>query len=338
MSPFLLIAGPCAAESQEQVLETAQQLAASGIAVFRAGVWKPRTMPGQFEGVGQEALSWLREVKVRYGMLVATEVSSAEHVRMALDAAIDYLWIGARTPTNPFLVQEIADAIAAHSYCPKGLLVKNPISPDVKLWIGAIQRLQQATPAEVIAVHRGFLTGQTTDYRNAPCWSTVFALKNQLPTVRLLLDPSHMAGNKTLIPKLVEQAVALGYDGLMIESHIHPEEALSDAQQQLTPAELTSLLSTINRRDASASDLLLPLRKQIDEIDDNLFALLRSRMEISRQIGQIKQAHALPIFQEDRFAQIMQQRLQWAHDNGLSAEMVETILNAIHEESCKQQL
>lgn len=335
---FLLIAGPCAAETKEQVLETATLLAASGIACFRAGVWKPRTMPGFFEGVGAEALAWLQEVKRSTGLSVATEVSSAEHVCLALDAGIDCLWLGARTTTNPFLVQEIADAIALHPNRPSSLLVKNPMSPDVKLWQGAIERLQQTGVKEVMAVHRGFQTGQQTEYRNAPCWSVAFALKKQLPSVRLILDPSHMAGCKALIPQLVSQAVALGYDGLMIESHVRPESALSDAQQQLTPAEFDDLIRSLHERRTTVSDALLPLRQQIDEIDDNIFALIMQRMQISRKIGEIKKSESMPVFQEDRFAKLLNKRLQWARENGLSEQAVEAIMNIIHEESCKQQI
>ena len=335
---FLLIASPCSAESREQVLETAKGLVASGISIFRAGVWKPRSKPGLFEGVGEESLKWLNEVKIQFHLPIATEVSSADHVRMALDAEVDYLWIGARTTTNPFLVQEIADAIAVHPRKPKGILVKNPISPDVNLWVGAIERLQACGAEEVMAVHRGFQTGQPTEYRNAPCWSASFALKKQLPTIRLLLDPSHMAGKRRLIPSLIEQAVALGYDGLMIESHIHPDQALSDADQQLTPETLHSILGAIQTRTSSASDSLLPLRQQIDEIDESIFALISKRMEVSRKIGQIKKSESLPVFQEERFAELMNKRLKWAKENGLSAEMVEAIMNAIHEESCKLQM
>ena len=335
---FLLIAGPCSAESREQVLETAKGLVASGISIFRAGVWKPRSKPVLFEGVVEESLKWLNEVKIQFHLPIATEVSSADHVRMALDAEVDYLWIGARTTTNPFLVQEIADAIAVHPRKPKGILVKNPISPDVNLWVGAIERLQACGAEEVMAVHRGFQTGQPTEYRNAPCWSASFALKKQLPTIRLLLDPSHMAGKRRLIPSLIEQAVALGYDGLMIESHIHPDQALSDADQQLTPETLHSILGAIQTRTSSASDSLLPLRQQIDEIDENIFALISKRMEVSRKIGQIKKSESLPVFQEERFAELMNKRLKWAKENGLSAEMVEAIMNAIHEESCKLQM
>ena len=335
---FLLIAGPCSAESREQVLETAKGLVASGSSIFRAGGWKPRSKPGLFEGVGEESLKWLNEVKIQFHLPIATEVSSADHVRMALDAEVDYLWIGARTTTNPFLVQEIADAIAVHPRKPKGILVKNPISPDVNLWVGAIERLQACGAEEVMAVHRGFQTGQPTEYRNAPCWSASFALKKQLPTIRLLLDPSHMAGKRRLIPSLIEQAVALGYDGLMIESHIHPDQALSDADQQLTPETLHSILGAIQTRTSSASDSLLPLRQQIDEIDESIFALISKRMEVSRKIGQIKKSESLPVFQEERFAELMNKRLKWAKENGLSAEMVEAIMNAIHEESCKLQM
>ena len=335
---FLLIAGPCSAESREQVLETAKGLVASGIGIFRAGVWKPRSKPGLFEGVGEESLKWLNEVKIQFHLPIATEVSSADHVRMALDAEVDYLWIGARTTTSPFLLQEMADAIAVHPRKPKGILVKSPISPDVNLWVGAIERLQACGAEEVMAVHRGFQTGQPTEYRNAPCWSASFALKKQLPTIRLLLDPSHMAGKRRLIPSLIEQAVALGYDGLMIESHIHPDQALSDADQQLRSETLHSILGAIQTRTSSASDSLLPLRQQIDEIDENIFALISKRMEVSRKIGQIKKSESLPVFQEERFAELMNKRLKWAKENGLSAEMVEAIMNAIHEESCKLQM
>lgn len=335
---LLLIAGPCAAETKEQVLETAKRMAASGIAVFRAGVWKPRTMPGSFEGAGEQALEWLTEARTITGLPLATEVSSATHVKLALDFGVDYLWIGARTTTNPFLVQEIADAIKSHPRKPKGLMVKNPISPDVKLWAGAIERLQQTETETIIAVHRGFQTGQPTELRNAPCWSVAFALKNIFPKIKLVLDPSHMAGKKELIAPLVKQAVALGYDGLMIESHIHPETALSDADQQLTPEELALLLGEIKTRNLSATDVLLPYRKQIDEIDDTIFSLLKKRMEVSRQIGAIKKTESMPVFQEDRFSALLKRRLQWAAENGLSEDTVEAIMNAIHEESCRQQI
>lgn len=320
------------------MLETARKLVASGIAVFRAGVWKPRTMPGHFEGVGEEALSWLKEVRTITGLPVATEVSSAAHVRLALDSGVDFLWIGARTTTNPFLVQEIADAIKSHSKKPKGLMVKNPISPDVKLWVGAIERLQQTGVEDVIAVHRGFQTGQQSELRNSPCWSVAFALKNHCPKIKLVLDPSHMAGKKELVPSLTKQAVALGYDGLMVESHAHPEKALSDAEQQISPEELFSLLNELQTRSLSATDVLLPLRQQIDEIDDTIFSLLKKRMDVSRQIGDIKKSESMPIFQEDRFSELLNRRLKWAAENGMSEDTVEAILNAIHEESCRLQI
>lgn len=338
MDKFLLIAGPCAAETREQVLETAKQLAASSIGIFRAGVWKPRTVPGCFEGAGAEALSWLREVTDLTGVPTATEVSSAEHVRLALDAGIEYLWLGARTTTNPFLVQEIADAIRSHSAKPAGVLVKNPISPDVKLWLGAIERIQQAGIENVTAVHRGFQTGQQTTLRNAPCWSVAFALKNHLPGIKLVLDPSHMAGKKDMIQPLVAQAVALGYDGLMIEAHVNPASALSDAEQQLTPAEYSAMTSALQTRQSQASDILLPLRQQIDEIDDTIFALLKKRMEVSRTIGEIKKKESMPIFQEDRFSALLKKRQEWAAENDIQEGTIEAIMTAIHEESCRHQI
>ena len=372
------MSGPCAAESREQVLTTARQLADAGVSVFRAGVWKPRTEPGSFEGVGEEALSWLEEAQAETGIPAATEVATPEHVTLALKHHIRYLWLGARTTTNPFLVQQLADTIK--SFPGLTLLVKNPISPDVRLWKGAIERLQQAGVERVIAVHRGFQTGQPSPYRNAPVWSVPFELKLQMPDIPLLLDPSHIAGKAELVPALAEQAMTLGYDGLMIEAHCCPAEAQTDAEQQLTPAQLRTLLTHLPQREnspqhgsADRSELcgdknsklstalpivrqertlnsphgvivplvgkeLTSLRQQLDETDDTLFLLLLQRMQISRRIGAFKREHNMPVLQEKRYAEVLNRRLEWARQNGLDEEVVRRIMDAIHEESCRWQL
>jgi len=348
MSEALVISGPCAAESREQVLTSARQIAEAGADIFRAGVWKPRTEPGGFEGVGEPALEWLAEAQEITGIPAATEVATREHVRLALKHGIRVLWLGARTTTNPFLVQQIADEILHSSLTHLQILIKNPVSPDLRLWKGAIERIRQAGVTQVYAVHRGFQTGQPSPYRNAPVWSVPFALKLELPDVPLLLDPSHMAGDAALVPELSRQAMRLGYDGLMIEAHCCPAEAQSDRDQQLTPAELGELLSSLrdsvnpsfrNSVDPSVRNSdLSALRARLDETDDTLFLLLLQRMQISRQIGDYKRAHNLPILQEKRYAELVQKRLDWARQNRLDPDTIRRILDAIHEESCRWQL
>ena len=359
MSHAQIIAGPCAAESREQVLTSARQIADAGADIFRAGVWKPRTEPGGFEGVGEAELEWLAEAQTETGIPAATEVATPEHVRLALQHGIRVLWLGARTTTNPFLVQQIADALSEYTApINRGavrrtegslrIFVKNPVSPDVRLWKGAIERIRQAGAQQVYAVHRGFQTGQPSPYRNAPVWSVPFALKLELPDVPLLLDPSHMAGDAALVPELSRQAMRLGYDGLMIEAHCCPAEAQSDRDQQLTPAELGELLSSLrdsvnpffrNSVDPSVRNSdLSALRARLDETDDTLFLLLLQRMQISRQIGDYKRAHNLPILQEKRYAELVQKRLDWARQNRLDPDTIRRILDAIHEESCRWQL
>lgn len=244
---LLIIAGPCSAESASQIDATARPLADAGVAVFRAGAWKPRTMPGGFEGVGAPAIGWLSDVKAATGMLVATEVATAAHVELALAGGIDYLWLGARTVANPFAVQEIADAIAASGKSP-AVLVKNPISPDIDLWIGAISRLYGAGVKHLGAVHRGFTNyGTDSAYRNDPRWSVAFELRRRLPSLPLLCDPSHIAGRRDLVPIVAAKAMSMGFDGLIIESHCNPDAALSDAAQQLTPDEVTRMLAALRR-------------------------------------------------------------------------------------------
>ena len=338
MSEALIISGPCAAESREQVLTTARQLAKVGVSIFRAGVWKPRTEPGSFEGVGEQALEWLAEAQAETGIPAATEVATPEHVRLAINHGLRVLWLGARTTTNPFLVQQIADEIHHSSFTNLLILIKNPVSPDVRLWKGAIERIRKAGVTQVYAVHRGFQTGQPSPYRNAPVWSVPFALKLEKPDVPLLLDPSHMAGDAALVPELSRQAMRLGYNGLMIESHCAPAEARSDRNQQLTPAQLEQLIQSLPVRQSSAEDGLSELRQRLDETDDTLFLLLLQRMQISRQIGDYKRKHNLPILQEKRYAELLDRRLRWARDNRLDEATIRRILDAIHEESCRWQL
>ncbi|MBO7545796.1 MAG: bifunctional 3-deoxy-7-phosphoheptulonate synthase/chorismate mutase type II [Paludibacteraceae bacterium] len=340
----LIIAGPCAAETREQVLTTARLMADAGVSIFRAGVWKPRTEPGAFEGVGEEALLWLDEAQTETGIPAATEVATPEHVRLALKHHIRTLWIGARTTTNPFLVQQIADALAeeikAKTVSPAELtlLVKNPVSPDARLWKGAIERLRESEIKTIYAVHRGFQTGQPTPYRNAPTWSVPFALRLEMPEIPLLLDPSHMAGKTELVPDLSAQAMSLGYDGLMIEVHHSPSNAWSDREQQLTPDELKTLMSNLVLREDKTDTGLSNLRRQLDETDDTLFMLILQRMQISKQIGVYKREHNLPVLQEKRYAKILKNRLDWARKNGLDDEVVQRIMEALHEESCRWQL
>ena len=342
MQKPLIIAGPCAAETREQVLTTARLMAEAGVSIFRAGVWKPRTEPGAFEGVGEEALIWLAEAQQETGLPVATEVATPEHVHLALKHGIRILWLGARTTTNPFLVQQIADELSKSfaNSLPTDLqiLVKNPVSPDVRLWKGAIERIREAGVTRILAVHRGFQTGQPTSYRNAPNWSVPFALRLEMPEIPLLLDPSHMAGKTELIPELSAQAMSLGYDGLMVEVHHNPSQAKSDREQQLTPDELKTLISNLVLRTDKTDAGLSNLRRQLDETDDTLFMLILQRMQISKQIGAFKREHNLPVLQEKRYAKILENRIAWARKNGLDDEVVKRIMEALHEESCRWQL
>ncbi len=353
-SPYLIV-GPCAAENREQVFATAEAISnilsvpstgteglflqAQPKVYFRAGAWKPRTQPGHFEGVGEEALKWLYEVKQTHGLPIATEVATPEHLRLALQHEADAVWIGARTTTNPFLVQQLADEIAAQKPTNLVVFVKNPLSPDVNLWQGAIERFAKIIGENnVAAIHRGFQTDIHTEMRNAAGWSVAFEMKRRMPRLSLLLDPSHMAGTKDLISPLSQQALHLGYDGLMIESHISPLQALSDADQQLTPAELFQLLQSLSLRKTSEDSGLDQLRHEIDETDDALWALIAKRMQISQQIGVYKQQHSMSVLQSGRYDDIVKKRLLWAEQKGLSEDVVLRVMDALHEESCRKQL
>lgn len=333
----VIIAGPCSAESRRQVLDTAEQLHAMGIRIFRAGVWKPRTKPGGFEGIGEEALKWLAEVKQRYGMYVATEVATPAHVRAALDAGIDLLWIGARTSANPFAVQELADCLAEYPDTP--ILVKNPVNPDLELWIGAIQRLYNAGLRRLGAIHRGFSVYGQHLYRNMPQWHIPMELRRRMPQLPIFCDPSHIGGRRDLIAPLAQQALDMGFDGLIVESHCEPDCALSDRDQQVTPDELDGIVSGLSLRDkADATEQLTLLRQQIDEIDGQLIELLSKRMTVAREIGRFKKQNRMSVYQAGRYRQLLQSRLEVSDRLGLDPSFMSAVLQLIHEESVRQQL
>lgn len=334
----LVIAGPCSAESEEQMLAAARGLAADGIGIFRAGLWKPRTRPGGFEGVGEVGIPWMRRVKEATGMLTATEVATRHHVECALDGGIDVLWIGARTSANPFAVQEIADALAERKF--RGpVLVKNPVNPDLELWIGALQRLYNAGVRRLGAIHRGFTAYGAHLYRNMPQWQIPLELRRRYPQLPIICDPSHIGGKRELIAPLSQKALDMGFDGLIIESHCHPDSALSDARQQVTPANLKHILDGLVVREPNGTtESLDMLRRQIDKIDSELLDVLNRRMEVSREIGRYKKEHRMLAVQPARYGDIMDTRIQAGETMGLDPEFMRVILSAIHEESVRQQI
>ena len=332
----LIISGPCSAETDEQMMLTAKELAAAGIQIFRAGVWKPRTKPGGFEGVGTPALKWLQQVKKETGMYTATEVATEKHVHEALKHNIDILWIGARTTTNPFAVQEIADTLKGVDI---PVLIKNPVNPDLELWIGAVERLYNVGIRKLGVVHRGFSSSNKTVYRNAPQWHIPIELKRRFPTLPILCDPSHIAGKRSLLLPICQQAMDLNYDGLMIESHCLPDEAWSDKKQQVTPRALKELLHTLIIRDtAQTTEDLSALRSQIDELDIELLHLLSKRMRVSREIGHYKLDYNMPVLQTNRYDHILNDRTKQAEQMDLSSEFMKQILESIHSESIRQQM
>ncbi len=332
----LVISGPCSAETEGQVLSTAKMLAESGVKIFRAGIWKPRTKPGGFEGIGTEGLAWLRRVKIETGMLTATEVATAEHVYQALKGGVDVLWVGARTTANPFAVQEVADALRGVDI---PVLVKNPVSPDLELWIGGMQRIYNAGIRRIGAIHRGFSTYDKTIYRNQPQWAIPIELRRRMPDLPLFCDPSHIGGERHLIKPLSQQAMDLGFNGLIIESHCNPCEAWSDASQQVTPEDLKTLLSELIVRDTKVStEDLHDLRKQIDELDSVLLEMLSKRMRISREIGTYKKEHNMPVLQTGRYEDILDRRIHEAEQMGMDSKFVKSMLEVIHEESVEQQV
>ena len=335
----LVIAGPCSAETEEQVLAIAHEPAKTKTTVFRAGVWKPRTRPGNFEGVGQIALPWLQRVKKETGLLTTIEVANVAHVKLALEYDVDILWIGARTTVNPFAIQEIADALQGTE---KIILVKNPINPDLELWLGAIERLQKADIVNIGGIHRGFSTYQKTNYRNNPNWQIAIDFKNRLPNIPLINDPSHICGNREGILDVCQMALDLQFDGLMIESHINPDKAWSDAKQQITPSRLDEIVTNLIVREnkfkkEDALKKLHSLRKEINIIDKELIQLLSNRMDISQEIGQEKKEKNVAILQPERWNEVLNKRVHEGKENGLSALFMERIYKAIHQESIKIQ-
>ena len=332
----LVIAGPCSAETEEQVLETAKQLAAQGIKIFRAGIWKPRTKPGGFEGVGTVGLPWLKRVKEETGMYVATEVANQYHVFEALKYGVDILWIGARTAANPFSMQEIADALKGVDI---PIFIKNPVNPDLELWIGAVERIYNAGIRKIGVIHRGFSAYDKRIYRNLPQWHIPIELRRRFPNLPIICDPSHIGGKRDLIAPLSQQAMDLGFDGLIIESHCNPDNAWSDASQQVKPDVLAYILDMLIVRETSQStENLNELRRQIDELDNQLLDLLAKRMRVSREIGQYKKEHDMPVLQTARYDEILSKRVSQAQDMDMDGEFMQTILAAIHEESIRQQM
>lgn len=332
----LVIAGPCSAETEEQVMATAKALAKNDIKIFRAGVWKPRTKPGGFEGNGEKALPWLKRVKEETGMLIATEVATPKHVEASLNAGVDIMWVGARTTANPFAVQELADSLKGVDV---PVLVKNPVNPDLELWIGALERINQAGIERLGAIHRGFSSYDKKIYRNLPMWQIPIELRRRIPTLPLVCDPSHIGGRRDLIAPLCQQAMDLGMDGLIIESHCNPDEAWSDASQQVTPDILDYILGLLVVRDTKQStESLSALRKQIDQYDDQLIELLAKRMRVSREIGMFKKEHDMTVLQTGRYTEILEKRGAQGALCGIGADCIKEIFEAIHEESVRQQL
>lgn len=340
----LIISGPCGAESFDQLYLTAKGLKAlNKISLFRSGVWKPRTRPNAFEGRGEEALKWLQEIKKEFGFKLTVEVANAQHTELALKYGIDVLWIGARTTVNPFSVQEIADALSGVKV---PVMIKNPIHADLQLWIGAIERIYNTGNNQIAAIHRGFhpdtYRGEKTKYRNKPLWQLPIELRTLFPDLPIICDPSHISGNRELIPSVAQKALDLGMNGLMIESHFDPSKALSDAEQQLKPTQLEELISKLIIRkqtseDALTTNKLLELRRIIDEIDDELLNVLKKRMTVIEEIGAYKKEHNITIFQLERWQEILRTRAQWATKMGVSRQYIEKICQLLHEESIRIQ-
>ena len=335
-----VIAGPCSAETKEQVMETAKGLKDLGINVFRAGIWKPRTHPGSFEGIGVEGLGWMQQVKKEYGLKISTEVASERHVFECIKFGVDLVWLGARTTANPFLVQEIADALRGTDI---PVLVKNPVNPDLDLWIGALERLNRAGIKKLGVIHRGFSTFEKIQYRNDPQWQVAIELRSRFPELPFFVDPSHMGGSKDYIQEISQRSLDLGFEGLMIESHCNPTCALSDAKQQLTPEELRDLLyNKITVRDSDSDspqwkENIDQLRAKIDVLDENLLYTLASRMKVSRQIGQYKKDNNIAILQASRWDAVLAKVVEKGREYDLSEKFLTAVFNAIHEASVDAQ-
>lgn len=335
-----VVAGPCSAESEQQVMETAKGLKDMGINVFRAGIWKPRTHPGCFEGVGVEGLVWLQRIKKEYGLKISTEVAGEKHVAECLKHGVDMVWLGARTTANPFLVQEIADALKGADI---PVLVKNPVNADLDLWIGALERLNRAGVKKLGVIHRGFSTFDKIKYRNDPQWQVAIELRSRYPELPFFVDPSHLGGSKEYILELSQRSLDLGFEGLMIESHCNPAVALSDAKQQLTPDELSDLLYNqvvVRDKDSDApvwKENIDQLRAKIDVIDENILYALGSRMAVSRKIGEYKKESNIAIIQATRWDKVLSKVVEKGKDYGLTEKFLKDVFNAIHEASVEVQ-
>ena len=333
---LIVMAGPCSAETEEQVITTARQLAAKGCHLFRAGVWKPRTKPGGFEGNGEAALPWLRTVKEETGMMVATEVATPEHVELALKYGVDILWVGARTTANPFAMQALADSLRGVDV---PVFVKNPVNPDLELWIGAMERINQAGVKRLAAIHRGFSSYDKKIYRNLPMWQIPIELRRRIPQLPIICDPSHIGGSRELVAPLCQQAMDLGFDGLIVERHCNPDCAWSDAKQQVTPDVLDYILSLLVIRDDNmTTEGIVALRKQIDELDNQLMELLAKRMRVCREIGQYKKEHNMTVLQTGRYNEILDKRGAQGTLCGMDPKFVKEIFESVHEESVRQQI
>jgi chorismate mutase len=335
----LVIAGPCSAETEEQVLQIATELKNSDVTIFRAGIWKPRTRPGGFEGVGTVGLKWLQKAKEATGLLMAIEVASAAHVKLALEHDIDVLWIGARTTVNPFAVQEIAEALEGTD---KIVLIKNPVNPDLSLWIGGLERLYNANIKKLGVIHRGFSTYEKTKYRNNPEWQIAIDLQNRFPDLPLICDPSHITGKRSMIKEVAQQALDLNYDGLMIETHYDPDNAWSDAAQQITPTVLKQLFLDLKVRKTTddANDYnqrMNTLRMQIDGYDEKLLEIIGNRMQIVDQIGVLKKEKNVAILQNQRWNEILLKMTTEGKEMGLSPDFIMQLFKAIHQESINHQ-
>lgn len=335
-----IVAGPCSAETESQVFSTAKQLSTVGITHYRAGLWKPRTSPDSFEGVGQCGLRWLERVKAELGLKVGTEVANGEHLAQAISIGIDFVWLGARTVTNPFAVQEIADALR-RTNADVEVYVKNPVVADIGLWLGAVERLQKAGVARLVAVHRGFHTGCTTSiYRNPPQWQVPIEFKRRRPDIPLLCDPSHITGDSALVETIVRQASQLGFDGLMVEVHCEPSLALSDRKQQITPEQLDNILQGIRFGSAhsDSDEMLSVFRARIDEIDRSLFDIVAQRMDLSDKIGEYKKAKDISVLQLNRYRELLSNSLAYAERHNLNKDFVKQLVELIHQESINRQL
>lgn len=335
----LIIAGPCSAESESQMLNTANELKKHNNLLFRAGVWKPRTRPNSFEGIGEKALHWLDIVKKETGLKTTTEVANGLHVEEALKYNIDVFWIGARTTVNPFAVQEIADALKGTN---TPLMVKNPINADINLWMGAIERFNKAGLTKLAAIHRGFFAYNNSKYRNIPQWQLAIELRQRIPGIPMICDPSHISGNRDLIFDISQKAIDMNYDGLMIETHINPEKALSDSAQQVTPNQLNTILNDLIIRNSEIENIefkssLNELRIQIDDLDNELLDVLKRRMDIAEEIGEHKKEKGVTILQSKRWKELLSSRIQHGVKNGLSEEFMSKLLKAVHQESINRQ-